>query len=306
MMLQAAASVALASPNPQSWDMSSSETIPLVNIGVSGWNYGNWRGKFYPEGLAKTRELEYMTTQFNTLEVNSSFYRLMSPNTWRKWGNEAPSAFQYSVKGWRQITHYSRLKDSDQHLATFLDSGPLQLEDKLGPFLWQLPPSLKFDAEVLDTFLGSLPRTFGEARAVAANAEPPPEGTRQPKTIYPNLEPAPADRVIRHVLEPRSEGFGSPEALAILREQGVALVHSDIAGRYPTFDENTTDLEYVRLHGSPRLYFSSYADNVLQEWAARIKEWLAEGKRTYFYFDNTGAGAAPLNAQELVRLVGAR
>ena len=276
---------------------------PLVNIGISGWTYGNWRGKFYPEGLPQAQELEYAATQFNTLEINSSFYRLMRPNTWRKWGNETPEAFQFSVKGWRQLTHYSKLANTRPFLAKFLDSGPLLLENKLGPFLWQLPPSLKFDASLLETFLASLPTTFKAARELAASAEPAPPVTRQPKTIYPALEPADENCPIRHVLEPRAEGFDSEEALAILRKYNVALVHSDIAGRYPTFDQDTTNLQYVRLHGSPRLYFSSYSDQVLKEWATRVKEWRARGWQTYFYFDNTGAGAAPDNARELVRLV---
>lgn len=300
---------------------------PLVHVGTSGWNYPEWRGKFYPADLAKTRELEYVSSKFDTLEINSSFYRLMRVSTYRKWGGEVPSNFQYAVKGWRQITHYSRLKDVRDWVAVFLDSGPLALEKKLGPLLWQLPPSLQFDAQVLETFLAELPRTMGEAREMAAsapahgskdNSDATSAGDTKPQAPedqgaptqtalvekYPPLPPAPADQPVRHAVEPRSAGFGSAEALALFRKYNVALVQADIAGRYPTFRDVTSDLVYVRLHGSPRLYYSNYSTEVLEDWATKVKQWRSEGRDTYFYFDNTAAGWAPVNAEQIIQMVG--
>ena len=307
---------------------------PLVRVGTSGWNYPEWRGGFYPEGLAKTRELEYVSGIFDTLEINSSFYRLMRVSTYRKWGDGTPEGFQYAVKGWRQVTHYSRLKNPRENVAKFLDSGPLALETKLGPLLWQLPPSLQFDAQLVEDFLAVLPKTMGEARELAASAPPPPPkdeakaapaletvtgdaaaradqvgsdpGSGQGELFakYPPLPSAPDSQVIRHALEPRSAGFGTPEALALLRKYNVAMVQADIAGRYPTFRDVTSDMVYVRLHGSPRLYYSDYSPEVLEEWAGRVRQWRDEGLRTYFYFDNTAAGAAPKNALSLIDMIG--
>lgn len=276
-----------------------------VRIGTSGWNYPEWRGKFYPEKLARTKELTYAASQLNTLEINSSFYRLMLPSTYRKWGCETPDGFQFAVKGWRQITHYSRLKNVGKPVADFLGSGVLGLEQKLGPLLWQLPPSLQFDAAVVEDFLALLPRTMGEARNQAASATQ--TGARPSSTTpdrYPSLPPAPDDQPIFHALEPRSQGFGSPAAIELLRKYNVALVVADTAGRYPQFDQVTAELIYVRLHGSPRLYFSNYSESQLDQWAASVRRWRATGHSVYFYFDNTGAGHAPVNARQLAHLVG--
>ncbi len=282
--------------------MANTQETQLVHIGTSGWNYREWRGKFYPAGLPAADELEYTANQFNTIEINSSFYRLTNPNTWRKWAGATPPGFQYAVKGWKDITHRARLKNAEQPLATFFNSGPLLLEDRLGPFLWQLPPSLKFDLQVLQDFLALLPQTMGQARALAATAPPPPAATREPKVLYPALPATPDTQVLRHALEPRSEGWDSPEALELFDRYNVALVQSDIAGRYPTYPDLTSGMVYVRLHGSPRLYFSNYSEEFLQEWASKVVAWRDSGRQVYIYFDNTGAGHAPNNALRLMEL----
>lgn len=304
--------------------MSDDISSPTVHIGTSGWNYPEWRGKFYPAGLAKTRELEYVSHQFDTLEINSSFYRLMRASTYEKWANGTPDHFLYSVKGWRGITHFKKLVNATENLAMFFDSGVLALGTKLGPILWQLPPSLGFNAEVLESFLASLPRTVGEARTLGATAPPPPSkasaaatasdssaSVPTPAPVQSSLlapEPSPFvaadDQPLRYAVEPRSAGFDSPEALAIFEKHNVALVMADIAGRYPQFREVTADLVYVRLHGSPRVYYSNYSEAALEEWAARIKQWRSEGRDTFFYFDNTAAGWAPVNAHQLIEMVG--
>lgn len=285
-------------------DSSSSLDPTLLHVGTSGWNYPEWRGKFYPKGLAQAKELGYIAERFDTLEINSSFYRLMRPSTYEKWARAVPDGFTFAVKGWKQITHMRRLKNAGPDVARFFGSGVRALGAKMGPILWQLPPSLKFDGDVLEEFLNGLPKTFGEMQELAASAPPPPtDGPEQDTLLPPDVATAPADRRMQYALEPRSATFSDPEAAEILRKYDVAMVIADTAGRYPQFDEVTADLVYVRLHGSPRLYFSNYSQDVLAGWAQEARGWIAQERQVYFYFDNTGAGWAPQNALTLQRLV---
>lgn len=286
-------------------------TPALIHIGTSGWNYPDWRGKFYPQGLAQAKELSYMAEQFDTLEINSSFYRLMLPKTFEKWARSVPEGFEYAVKGWKNITHMRRLKDCADDVAIFFSSGVMALKDRMGPILWQLPPSLDFDANTLETFLASLPRTFGEAKKLGASAPPPAaKDAEKPgaqaalidltTTDTPELESKP----LRYALEPRSASFGCPQALEILRKYDTALVMADTAGRYPQFNEVTANMVYIRLHGSPRMYYSNYSDAVLATWAERIRAWAEDGHLVYCYFDNTAVGHAPVNAKSLEEMCG--
>ena len=134
-----------------------------VRIGVSGWSYGRWRGDFYPEGLRQRDELSYIASQLNSAEINSSFYSLKTPSVYTAWSTATPDGFCFAVKGSRYITHLKQLHDPVPPLSNFYASGPLQLARKLGPFLWQLPERLHFDAGRLEGFFGALPRTIGEA-----------------------------------------------------------------------------------------------------------------------------------------------
>src|SRR5688500_17795843 len=134
-----------------------------VRIGISSWRYAPWRGKFYPTGLAQRRELEYASRCFPSIEINGSFYSLQSPANWTRWHGETPDDFVFAVKGSRYITHMLRLRGIERALANFFASGLLRLENKLGPLLWQLPPSLKYDAEVMEEFLALLPRDMDAA-----------------------------------------------------------------------------------------------------------------------------------------------
>lgn len=247
-----------------------------------------------------------MADQFDTLEINSSFYRLMPPKTFQKWAASVPDGFEYAVKGWKNITHMRRLKNCADDIAIFFSSGVMALKERMGPILWQLPPSLHFDAPTLETFLTALPRTFGEAKKLGATAPPP-----KPKDSgKPGAQPAPIDldvpdtpeleeKPLRYALEPRSSSFDSPEALAILRRYDTALVMADTAGRYPRFDQVTANMVYIRLHGSPRMYYSNYSEPALASWSDQIRAWAAQGHQVFCYFDNTAAGYAPYNAQTL-------
>src|SRR5512132_1907221 len=130
-----------------------------LRIGISGWRYAGWRGKFYPKGLPQHHELQFASGAFNSVEINGSFYSLQRPSSYQRWHSETPDDFVFSVKGARFITHMKKLRDIETPLANFFASGVLALREKLGPILWQLPPNLGFDAERLRGFFGALPRT---------------------------------------------------------------------------------------------------------------------------------------------------
>src|SRR5207237_3891784 len=138
-----------------------------LRIGISGWRYAGWRGKFYPKDLPQRRELEFASGAFNSVEINGSFYSLQLPSSYKRWYDATPGDFVFAVKGGRFITHMKKLRGVETPLASFFASGVLALRDKLGPVLWQLPPSLGFDAGRLEEFFVQLPRSAGEAAWLA-------------------------------------------------------------------------------------------------------------------------------------------
>ncbi len=235
-----------------------------VHVGTSGWNYDHWQGPFYPEGLARTRRLEWYARTFSAVEVNATFYRSMRPSTFEKWAQTTPGGFVWAVKASRFITHIRRLRDADQALSLFLES-LAPLGTKLGPVLFQLPPSLAFDPAVVKTFLGLLPRGR------------------------------------RYTLEARHESWVGDDALACLRDANVAWCISDTAGRYPSREAVSADFAYIRLHGSKRLYTSCYSERELARWAEKILNF---GVDTYVFFDNDCEAHAPANARRLRELLG--
>jgi uncharacterized protein YecE (DUF72 family) len=264
-----------------------------LRIGLSGWSYPGWRGRFYPRGLAHAAELDYVAQRFDTVEVNASFYRLQRPETYRRWAEQTPAGFMFAVKGSRYVTHMKRLQ-SRTALANFFASGVLALGDKFGPVLWQLPPTMRFDPGVLEPFLQSLPRTTADAAKLAAKHDERLNGRAY-------LEFG-VDRPLRHALEVRHESFRDPSAVALLREQGVALVVADSAGLFPQLLEDTADFVYVRLHGREELYTSGYDDASLRTWAQRIARWREAGRDVYVYFDNDAKVRAPVDAARLREL----
>ncbi|MEV6277985.1 DUF72 domain-containing protein [Nocardia sp. NPDC051832] len=260
-----------------------------IRIGTSGWLYPPWRGAFYPEGLVQRRELAYLAEQFDTVEINGSFYALQKPASYQKWAGQTPDDFVFAVKGSRFITHMKRLRDGDTLLSNFLASGVLALGPKLGPFLWQLPPNFGFDPAVLADFFGRLPRSTAEAAKIAAQHD----DRVDPAYLTPD-----ADRPLRHALEIRHPSFDTPEFPALLREFGIALVIADTAGKYPALEEITTDFTYIRLHGHEELYVSGYTDEGLDMWAGKIRDWAQHGD-VYAYFDNDAKVMAPRDARAL-------
>ena len=264
-----------------------------ARIGVSGWRYKGWRGDFYPTGLVQRRELEYVASCMTSAEVNGSFYSLLRPSTYAGFRAQTPDDFVLAVKGGRYITHIRRLAGAETALANFLASGVLALGPKLGPMLWQLPPSLAYDEGRLETFFALLPRTSGEAAALAARHDEKLTEDR----VHLTTE---ADVPLRHAFEVRHPSFCTDRTVSLLREHRIALVLADSPHRWPLLEQDTTDFRYLRLHGHPDLYASGYSLSELDMWAGKVSEWTAAGQDTYVYFDNDIRGHAPHDAVALL------
>lgn len=285
-----------------------------IRVGLSGWSYDEWRGDFYPEDLSRDDELSHAASRFDTLEVNGTFYGLTDPGSVRAWYDETPYDFVFAVKGSRYITHTKRLSGTESALANFFASGILDLDQKLGPVLWQLHPNMKFDADRVESFLSSLPHDTDAAIELAKRHDDRIEDV--------SYGPGENHRV-RHVLEPRHETFLDPELARIARDHGVALAFSH-SSEWPYLEEITAGFVYIRLHGPGELYSSPYGDERLRRWADRIVEWRDGGvpsdsdrisdaqpptrksRDVYVYFDNTAAGHAPKEAEALMEMIRSR
>lgn len=280
-----------------------------VEIGISGWTYQGWRGTFYPEDLAHKKELEYASRQLPTIEINGTFYSLQRPSSYENWYKTTPEDFVFAVKVNRFITHVKRLKDVEIPMANFFASGPLALKEKLGPFLWQFPPSMKFDPERFEKFIKLLPKDFKEAVKLGKKAEIPED--RQYLKIEKNYR-------LRHAVEIRHFSFLNPWFVELLRKYNVAIVFADTAGKWPYLEDITADFIYLRLHGDSELYVSGYDGETLEFWKDRIKSWMkgreARDRLTitddkpefierdvYVYFDNDAKVRAPVDAKDLIQ-----
>jgi uncharacterized protein YecE (DUF72 family) len=285
-----------------------------IRIGISGWTYPPWRGKFYPGDLPHSRELEYASRAVRSIEINGTFYSLQRASSIRRWYEMVPEDFVFSVKGSRYITHNRRLKDAALPLANFFASGLLELGEKLGPFLWQLPPSFRYDRERLEAFFELLPRSSGEAARLAKRHE----GRLSERAV---LKPR-ADTEIRHALEVRHASFETPEFVRLLRKHHIAIVVADAAAKWPLIEDVTTDFLYLRLHGHDELYKSGYTNKALDTWEKKIRRWALggeprdarrigsagkprkSGRDVFVYFDNDVKVHAPFNAMDLAERLG--
>jgi uncharacterized protein YecE (DUF72 family) len=259
--------------------------------------------------LPHRQELQYLSRVVNSIEINGSFYSLQRPSSYRAWAAETPEDFVFAVKGGRFITHMKKLRDVQTPLANFFASGVLALGAKLGPLLWQLPPSLPFDPSRLTMFLDLLPRSTAEAAALAQQHDERLEGRA--------WTTADIDRPLRHALEVRHRSYRDPALIELLRAHGVALVVADTAGTWPYLEDVTADFVYVRLHGDAELYVSGYTDAALDVWAQRIRAWQAghsprtdhtialpppvQSREVFVYFDNDAKVHAPTDAISLAR-----
>ncbi len=237
-------------------------------IGCSGWNYASWRhGVFYPERCPARLWLEYYARHFDTVEVNATFYRLPTAKAVQGWVDQTPDDFVLTIKMSRYVTHVKRLRDLGPSLELFYSRiEPLVRSPKLGPVLWQLPPTFKRDDERLAEALGQLPPG-------------------------------------RHAFEFRHAGWFAPEVMELLRAHDVALVIGDRpeVHSFQTHDL-TTDWAFVRFHSGTRGRRGNYSDSELREWAGRIRAWPV--REAFIYFNNDWEGFAPQNAIRLHELLG--
>ncbi|MDN5754059.1 MAG: DUF72 domain-containing protein [Nitrosospira sp.] len=278
-------------------------------IGISGWRYPPWRGVFYPAGLPQHRELEYASRALRTIEINGTFYSLQKPESFERWYHDTPPGFVFSVKGARYITHMRRLRDVDGPLANFFASGIFNLREKLGPILWQFPPTFRYDPERLRRFFELLPRDTAEALTLARRRE-----RRMVGRVRLAID---ATRTLRHAIEIRHASFIDESFVQLLREYNIALVVADTAGKWPYREDVTADFLYLRLHGDKALYASGYTPDALARWATRIRAWRAGSqpddahlisaqytpqrrpRDVYCYFDNDVKVRAPFDARDL-------
>ena len=265
-----------------------------IRVGTSGWIYPSWRGRFYPKDVPQRQWLGHLAERLDGLELNGTFYSLKRPGDYRVWAGQVPTDFEFAVKGGRYITHLKQLNDVETALANFFASGVLALGDRLGPVLWQLPSRTRLNRDRLKAFLSLLPQSTSAAAELAGNHD---------ENVVEPLTTAEADRPIRHALEVRNETFRHPDVLDLLRNHGVALVMSHSAGTFPYFEELTSDLVYIRLHGSQQLYVGSYSDAELEAWAAKVTRW-ARNHDVRVYFDNDTDAVAPRDAIRLCQRLG--
>ena len=290
-----------------------------IRIGISGWRYAGWRGKFYPKDLPQHRELEFAARTFNSIEINGSFYSLQLPSSYQRWYDAAPPDFLFAVKGGRFITHMKKLRGVERALANFFASGMLALREKLGPILWQLPPNLGFDPIRLNDFFDLLPRNLREAANLAKKHD-----DKLKARAFMKID---ISRPIRHAIEVRHPSFMVPEFFELLRKRDIAFVVADTAGKFPYAEDLTANFVYIRLHGAEKLYVSGYNDRALNWWARRIEHWRkgqqpgdaklisahkmdngqSESARDVFvYFDNDAKVHAPFDAIRLSERLGLR
>jgi uncharacterized protein YecE (DUF72 family) len=280
-----------------------------IRVGISGWNYAPWRRVFYPPRLPHARELAYAAERFSTIEINGTFYSLQRPFSFLRWSELTPPDFLFSVKGSRYITHMLRLRNVEQALANFFASGLLLLGPKLGPILWQFPPTFSFNASLLEAFFQLLPRTTAEAADLSQRHDSRVEGRACTETDK--------NRPMRHAVEIRHDSFLTEEFIRLLRRYRIALVCADTVS-WPRLVDATADFVYCRLHGSRELYASGYGPKAIATWADRIAAWAGgrppAGTRVstfsateacphdvYVYFDNDMKVRAPADALSLER-----
>jgi uncharacterized protein YecE (DUF72 family) len=214
-----------------------------IRVGIGGWNYEPWRETFYPKEIKPADELHYASRQVTTIEINSTFYRLQKPAVFAKWRDATPDDFIFSVKAPRFVTQRKLLAEAGDAITRFVESGIAELRTKLGPLLWQLPPTHAFDAEDMAAFLAQLPKKTG------------------------NIP-------LRHALNVRHESFRTAEFVELAREHEVAVVFED-DDEYPAIADVTTSFVYARLRRSVASQPTGYSKRALQEWAERARAWAA-------------------------------
>jgi uncharacterized protein YecE (DUF72 family) len=238
-----------------------------IRIGTSGWHYKHWIGRYYPRDIKPAAMLAWYLRDFDTVELNNTFYRLPDESAFDVWRKSVPDDFIFAVKGSRFITHMIKLKDPNRGIVNFVPRAK-RLGKKLGPILWQLPPGWNVNVERLDEFLAALPKRT------------------------------------RYAFELRNQSWMTDEVLEVLHRHNAAFCIYELAG-YQSPLEITADWTYIRLHGpTTSKYQGSYSDAQLDQWAKRIDDWKGTLRAIYVYFDNDDSAYAVNNALRLKEIVG--
>ncbi len=214
-----------------------------IYIGIGGWTYEPWRGVFYPEKLSQKRELEYASSKLTSIEINGTYYGAQKPESFRKWHDETPDGFVFTLKGTRFATNRKDLSQSKDSVERFLSSGITELKSKLGPINWQFMATKKFDLEDFENFLNLLPASI--------------EGV-----------------ALRHAVEVRSETFRDPAFIGLARKHKVGII-TGTDSEFPVIADQTADFAYLRLMGSSEDHPLGYSEKALDAWAERLKRLAA-------------------------------
>lgn len=216
-----------------------------IRVGIGGWNFAPWRNSFYPRDLPHARELSYASRLVTSIEINATFYRTQTAESFRRWAAETPDDFVFAVKAHRLTTHRKLLSESGPAIERFLASGLLELGPKLGPVLWQFAATKKFEAEDFEAFLAALAGKAGGAK-------------------------------LRHVVEVRHQSFCDPAFIALARRYDIAICLSD-SDKYPRIADISSDFIYARLQRSKASYETGYSQSEIDIWSERAKLWAKGG-----------------------------
>jgi uncharacterized protein YecE (DUF72 family) len=258
-----------------------------IHVGIGGWVFPEWRDNFYPKGLSQKRELEYASSKLTAIEVNGTYYGSQKPESFRKWHDETPDGFVFTLKGPRFATNRRVLAEAGDSINRFVESGITELKDKLGPLNWQFMATKKFDPADFEAFLKLLPRKAGS-------------------------------RVLRHAVEVRHDSFKDKAFVKMCRDHGVAAIFA-ADSEFPTIPDVTADFVYARIMGTEAKEKLGYPKAILTKWAERAKRWekgespnmtllapaAPEKKRDVFLFVISGAKARnPAAAQAIISALG--
>lgn len=233
-----------------------------IYIGTSGWSYKHWQEIFYPNNIVEKEHLAYYAKHFSTVEINNSFYHLLTQKVVENWINSTPADFVFAVKASRYITHIKRLKEPEKMLATFMESIK-PFNDKIGPILFQLPPKFNINPERLEYFLKLLPNNY------------------------------------QYAFEFRDKSWFNPEIYGLLKKYNIALCIYNM-GDYQSPKEITADFVYIRMHGPGGIGTNKYDNKNLETLVQEIKNYNNKNKKVFCYFNNDEAGFAIENAHSLL------
>jgi uncharacterized protein YecE (DUF72 family) len=243
-------------------------TAGPIRVGIGGWDYDPWRGTFYPPGLPKAKQLEHASRRVTAIEINATFYKLQTPELYARWAAAVPEDFRFALKGSRFCTNRKLLGEAGEAVARFCGQGLAELGPRLGPILWQLAETKRFDPDEIRGFFALLPRAQ--------------DGV-----------------ALRHAVEVRHESFADPEFAALARQAGVAVSFADAPG-LPAIEAPADGFAYARLKGMSEPEPLGYRPAELDRWAELARRWAGPGREVYVFMINGAKVRAPAAAEGLL------